>query len=56
MECYQQLLSRGVIARPVANYKMPNHLRVSIGLQEENQRFLDALNEIFLNAKEQVVE
>ncbi|MRI34488.1 histidinol-phosphate transaminase [Endozoicomonas sp. OPT23] len=50
--CYQKLLEKGVIARPVANYGMPNHLRVSIGLKEENERFLEALAEV----KEQVVE
>lgn len=32
-----------MIVRPVANYGMPNHLRVTIGLPAENQRFLDAL-------------
>ena len=40
------LLHRGVIVRPVANYNMPNYLRVSIGLKGENQRFLTALAEI----------
>jgi histidinol-phosphate aminotransferase len=40
---YQGLLRAGVIVRPVAGYEMPNHLRVSIGLQAENQRFLEAL-------------
>lgn len=40
---YQGLLRSGVIVRPVAGYGMPNHLRVSIGLERENQRFLDAL-------------
>jgi histidinol-phosphate aminotransferase len=40
---YQELLKRGVIVRPVANYQLPEWLRVSIGLPEENQRFLDAL-------------
>jgi len=40
---FQQLLRRGVIVRPVAGYGMPNHLRVSTGLESENQRFLDAL-------------
>ena len=44
-EVYQALLSRGVIVRPVAGYGMPNHLRVSVGLAEENQRFLDALSD-----------
>lgn len=40
MEVYQSLLELGVIVRPVANYEMPNHLRVSIGTQAENQTFL----------------
>jgi histidinol-phosphate aminotransferase len=42
-EVYDDLLYEGVIVRPVAGYGMPQHLRVSIGLAEENQRFLDAL-------------
>jgi len=42
-EIYNRLLQKGVIVRPVANYELPNHLRVTIGLQEENQRFLHAL-------------
>jgi histidinol-phosphate aminotransferase len=40
---YQRLLARGVIVRPVANYGLPEHLRVTVGLPAENQRFLDAL-------------
>ena len=40
---YQRLLAQGVIVRPLGNYKMPEHLRLSIGLPEENQRCLDVL-------------
>jgi histidinol-phosphate aminotransferase len=40
---YQQLLRQGVIVRPVAGYGMPHHLRVTIGLPAENERFLAAL-------------
>ena len=40
---YDELLNRGVVVRPVANYDMPNHLRVTVGLPEENERFLTAL-------------
>lgn len=40
---YQELLKRGVIVRPVANYGLPEWLRVSVGLPEENERFLAAL-------------
>lgn len=38
-----ELLKRGVIVRPVANYGLPEFLRVSVGLKEQNSRFLDAL-------------
>ena len=40
---YQHLLREGVIVRPVAGYGMPDHLRVTVGLPEENDRFLAAL-------------
>ena len=39
----QALLRQGVIVRPIAGYGMPEWLRVSIGLPEENARFIDAL-------------
>ena len=39
----QSLLRQGVIVRPIGGYGMPEHLRVSIGLESENQRFLEAL-------------
>lgn len=39
----KRLLQQGVIVRPIANYGMPEWLRVSIGLPAENARFLDAL-------------
>jgi histidinol-phosphate aminotransferase len=45
-EVYDDLLYEGVIVRPVAGYGMPQHLRVSIGRAEENQRFLDALSSV----------
>lgn len=37
------LLKQGIIVRPVANYGMSEHLRVSIGLKAENTKFLQAL-------------
>lgn len=43
MDVFQGLLRQGVIVRPVANYGMTDFLRVSIGLPEENARFLKAL-------------
>ena len=40
---YEALLRQGVIVRPVANYGLPEHLRISVGLPAENERFLTAL-------------
>lgn len=40
---YERLLRQGVIVRPVANYGLPAHVRVTVGLPEENRRFLAAL-------------
>ncbi|MDX9993713.1 MAG: histidinol-phosphate transaminase [Rhodocyclaceae bacterium] len=41
----QKLLKQGVIVRPIGGYGLPNHLRVTIGLETENQRFLEALEQ-----------
>lgn len=42
----QALLREGVIVRPVAGYGMPTFLRVSIGTEQENARFLDVLRQV----------
>jgi histidinol-phosphate aminotransferase len=39
------LLRQGVIVRPIGGYGMPEWLRVSIGLVEENARFIAALKQ-----------
>jgi histidinol-phosphate aminotransferase len=40
------LLKQGIIVRPVGNYGLPQWLRVSIGLPEENEAFLVALKSV----------
>ncbi len=45
MPVYEALLRRGVIVRPVANYAMPEYLRVTIGSEQQNQRFIEALQQ-----------
>jgi histidinol-phosphate aminotransferase len=47
----ESLLAAGVIIRSVANYAMPNHLRVSIGTQSENETFITVLTKILLDAR-----
>lgn len=50
-EKYRRLLEHGVIVRPIANYEMPDYLRVSIGLFAENARFLAVLEKILKETK-----
>jgi len=40
---YQRLLQQGIIIRPLGIYEMPHHLRVTVGLESQNKRFLEAL-------------
>jgi len=40
------LVKRGIIVRPVGNYGLPQWLRISIGLPEENAIFIAALRDI----------
>ncbi len=46
MPAYEALLRRGVIVRPIGVYEMPDHLRVSIGTEQENAAFIDALKAV----------
>jgi histidinol-phosphate aminotransferase len=39
----EALLRKGIIVRPVANYGLPHHLRITVGLPAENARLLAAL-------------
>jgi len=40
---HQALLEQGVIVRPMGSYHLPDFLRVSIGTEAENERFLASL-------------
>ncbi|MEY2632585.1 MAG: hypothetical protein RIR00_1239 [Pseudomonadota bacterium] len=44
-EVNQRLLKQGVIVRPIGGYGLPEWLRVTIGTEPENSRFLDALQQ-----------
>jgi histidinol-phosphate aminotransferase len=43
---FQAMLRQGVIVRSMKSYGYPNYIRINVGLPEENQRFLDALDEV----------
>ena len=43
---YESLLRKGVIVRPMASYSLPEYIRVTVGLPEENGRFLDSFKAV----------
>jgi histidinol-phosphate aminotransferase len=43
---YDGLLRKGVIVRPMNGYGYPHHVRISVGLPEENRRLIAALSEV----------
>ena len=48
IEIYENLLKAGVIVRPISDYDMPNHLRITIGAVEENAKFIKELEKIMV--------
>lgn len=51
---FDQLLRQGIILRPVKNYGLPNHLRMSVGLEIENQAAIRALESVLSGASNTV--
>ncbi len=49
VSAYEALLHEGVIVRPVANYQLPQHLRITVGTEEQNVRVLNALKKVLQN-------
>ncbi len=43
---YERLLRLGVIVRPMNGYGLPRHVRISVGLPEENRRLVAALEQV----------
>jgi histidinol-phosphate aminotransferase len=46
MEIYEAMLQEGVIIRAMDAYGYPEHIRVNVGLPQENERFLTALKKV----------
>ncbi len=46
MPVYEGLLREGIIVRPVANYGLPHHLRITMGTKEQNRRCLAGLDKV----------
>ena len=45
-EIYEALLRQGVIVRPMASYGLGEYIRVTVGLPEENKRFVEAIKQV----------
>jgi histidinol-phosphate aminotransferase len=43
---YERLLREGVIVRPLGGFGMPDHVRITVGLPEENERLVKALRRL----------
>jgi histidinol-phosphate aminotransferase len=43
---FDQLLRHGVIVRPVGGYGLPRHVRITVGLEDENRRLVAALEAV----------
>jgi len=48
-EVFKQLLSQGVIVRPMGGYQFPEHVRVTVGTMAENRKFIGALQKVIKN-------
>ena len=46
LQVFNELLKLGVIVRPMGGYGLPRHVRISVGLDHENQRVLTALEQV----------
>jgi len=45
----QKLLEQGIIVRPITGYGFPNSIRLTIGTNQQNKRFIDTLSTILNN-------
>jgi histidinol-phosphate aminotransferase len=45
-DCYQRLLPEGVIVRPLRGFGLDEHVRITVGLPEENERVVKALTRL----------
>jgi histidinol-phosphate aminotransferase len=43
---YEKMLREGVIVRAMTAYGLPNHIRITVGLHEENLRCIEALQKV----------
>ena len=50
--CFVNLLKKGIILRPVANYGFPNYLRMTVGKAFENKKAIEAIEKMLAEIPE----
>ncbi len=45
-DIFEAMMQQGVIVRPIANYGLPDFLRVTIGTEDENHRFVEVMDRV----------
>jgi histidinol-phosphate aminotransferase len=45
-DVYEEMLKLGIIVRSMASYGFPSYIRVNVGLESENKRFIEALEKV----------
>lgn len=51
---FEGMLKYGVIVRDMKPYKLDNYIRVTIGTEEENRKFIEALKKLILSKEEKI--
>ncbi|OVE75690.1 hypothetical protein BVX97_03765, partial [bacterium E08(2017)] len=46
VEVFKKLQEKGVIVRPMAGYKLPDYIRITVGEEDQNRKFINALQEV----------
>ena len=50
---FKRLLQKGVIVRSMTSYGYPEYIRVNVGLEQENQKFIESLKQVLADLKNQ---
>lgn len=54
--CFEALQRRGIIVRPLEVYGLPDYVRITIGLPEENKKLLDAMADVSKSGEPETFE
>ena len=46
-QAFEKLANKGLILRKMKQYKIPNSLRLTIGSEEANKKFIESIESIF---------